>query len=224
MNFNLSTRRHVEALLVYNPKQFQSTDIHEAFELMNQYPFATVVTVRDSEATISHLPLTPIWAGEKIELIGHLAKANPHWKILKNHPTTVVFHGPHTFITPKWYTQDDVPTWNYSAIHAKGNVELFEEHDGIVECLKQLTAHVERQWPSGWEFTIPDDLAAEVLANSIVGFKFRIEEFQFKRKLSQNRSDEDQMGIMKGLQSRTDENSHLVLKDMQRLFLQAQKK
>ena len=137
---------------MYNPQRFKSEDTDEAFNLMDQNPFATVITVAEGKPFVSQLPLIPKRVGDKIELVGHLARANPHWKSFSNSQATVIFHGPHTYITPKWYAENDVPTWNYATVHITGFVELIETHDGIVECLKELTAHVERHWPSGWEF------------------------------------------------------------------------
>lgn len=206
---------------MYNPPRYKETDQNEAFALMDRYPFATLITVADGKPLISHLPLTPKWMDDKIELLGHLARANPHWKQLANSPVTVVFHGPHTYITPKWYADGgEVPTWNYSAIHVAGSVELIESYDGIVDCLKELVTHVERHWPSGWEFSVPDDLAGEILPKSIVAFKVRINEMNFKKKLSQNRNPADRAGVLRGLEARSDDNSRAVLADMLKLHSQ----
>lgn len=203
---------------MYNPSRFKSENTNEAFELMDRFPFATVISVCEYKPVISHLPLTPIWQNNKIELVGHMARANPHWKTLSTSPTMAIFHGPHSFITPKWYAENDVPTWNYSTIHVNVKVDLIEDYDGIVDCLNQLTRHAEKHWPSGWELFIPDDLNGEVLSKSIVGFKMSVEQINFKKKLSQNRSAADRAGILNGLESRPDENSQLILKDMLSLY------
>jgi transcriptional regulator len=80
-------------------------------KFMTEFPFATLISVRNGDSVISHLPLTPIKADGKTILIGHLARANDHWKILSQQSSTAIFHGPHTYITPKWYKDDDIPTW-----------------------------------------------------------------------------------------------------------------
>lgn len=203
---------------MYTPQKFKNTDHDEAMSLMTNYPFATVISVNDNTPSISHLPLTAVKFGQKIQLIGHLAKANPHWKVLQKNKTTAIFHGPHTYITPKWYAENDVPTWNYATVHVNGSVELIEDTQGLIDCLKILTAHAEKIWPSGWEFFIPDDLSGESLKRSIVGFKISVEELTFKMKMSQNRSSEDLEGIFTGLQKRNDDQSQLVLAMMQKLF------
>ncbi len=204
---------------MYTPPKFRAEKSNEATELMDQYPFAMVISHTGAQPFISHLPLTVEHAGDKLVLIGHLARANPHWKLLSRHPVTVVFQGAHTFITPKWYAENDVPTWNYSVAHVTGRVELIESFEGIMDCLKKLTKHVERHWPSGWDFYIPDDLTdPKALSRNIVGFRIHVDEINFKKKLSQNRSAADREGVLKGLRARTDDNSRSVLADMLKLY------
>lgn len=203
---------------MYNPTKFKSTDIDSALRLMEQNPFATLISVIDENPFISHLPLTAKKVGNDIELMGHLARANPHSKYLAENTLTVIFHGPHTYITPQWYAANDVPTWNYSAIHVSGHPSLIEDQDGLIECLKELTNHTERYWPSGWEFYIPDDLTGEQLSKHIIGFKMKIENINFKEKLSQNRSSADRAGIIKGLESRSDDASRAVLQEMLKIY------
>ncbi len=185
---------------------------------MDRNPFATLITATNNLPFVSHLPLTPKKVGDKIELIGHLARANPHWKSFANAQATAIFHGPHTYITPKWYAENDVPTWNYSTVHVGGRIELIESYDGIVECLKELTAHVERHWPSGWEFFISDDLTGEILPKSIVGFKIEVDMLNFKKKFSQNRTPADRAGVLLGLENRSDAGSRAVLTEMLKIY------
>lgn len=204
--------------MVYNPAKYKSEDSAEAFELMDKYPFATLISVADGKPFVSHLPLTPKKSPAGIELIGHMARANPHWGHFKNAPVTVIFLGPYTYITPQWYAENAVPTWNYSSIHAVGQPTLIEDTNGIIECLKELTSHVERHWPSEWDFYIPEELTGDALSKSVIGFKIKINEINFKKKLSQTRTPADRAGVLRGLESRTDDNSRAVLKEMQALY------
>jgi transcriptional regulator len=116
---------------MYNPQKYKSSDMQEAFDLMDKNPFAMILTIVNGEPFVSHLPLTPKKADDSIELIGHLARANPQWRFFAQSTVTVVFQGAHTYITPKWYAENDVPTWNYSTVHIKGQVELIESYEGI---------------------------------------------------------------------------------------------
>ena len=134
---------------MYNPQKFKEEKMDLAFDLMDKYSFSTVVTVHEGKSFISHLPLAPVKTGNEIELFGHLAKANPHWKLLANGQTTFVFQGANAYITPKWYAHDDVPTWNYSVAHVSGEISLIENREWLLKCLKVLTSKYEEKWPSG---------------------------------------------------------------------------
>lgn len=203
---------------MYNPTRYQDRDEDEIFELMDQYPFATVISVGKDGPVVSHLPITPKRVDGQIELIGHLARANPHWQSLEQGKTLVIFQGPHTYVTPSWYKKNNVPTWNYITLHASGATRLIQDHEGLVDCLKELTDHVERNWHSGWQFYLPEDLGSGQLTKAIVGFRIRVEKFNFKKKLSQNRSEQDRAGVLEGLKLRTDENSRMVFDEMSKLY------
>lgn len=199
---------------MYNPTKFKSFDTQDAFDVMDGYPFATLISKAGDETEISHLPLTPLKRDGKIEVIGHMARANSHWQSLGTSPSTAVFLGPHTFISPKWYARDDVPTWNYSAVHVRGVVDLIESPADIAMCLEEQVAHMERLWPSGWNFFIPDNLKGDQLARAIIGFRIHVETIDFKKKMSQNRSAADREGVVAGLLTRTDDQSHAVRQEM----------
>src|SRR5687768_7755686 len=107
--------------VMYNPEYFRCNDRKEALELIAQYPFATMITVTTAEVpgsavtpVVSHLPLVCQEIGDHLHLLGHMAKANQHWKALEGAQATIIFHGPQAYITSKWYAENDVPTWNYS--------------------------------------------------------------------------------------------------------------
>jgi transcriptional regulator len=202
----------------YNPPRFQGKDRSEALDFISVNSFAAVITVFENNPTISQLPLTIEVRGDDIFLIGHLAKQNPHANIISKSKVTVLFHGAHTYITPVWYAENDVPTWNYSSVQVTGDVELIEDNQGLIDCLQVLTTDTEKKYPSGWNFFIPDDLQGPTLTKSIVGFKIKVSDISFKQKLSQNRSAIDRKGILDGLAERTDAQSQAVLADTKRLY------
>ncbi len=221
---------------MYLPARFKNENSEQTFELIRNYPLATVISVNDSSPLISHLPLVieresfaakgPTSADSStFTLIGHLARANPHSRLLDSQTVTAIFHGPQAYITPRWYAENDVPTWNYAVVHAVGTVTLIEDDAGIVDALKALTAHVERTRQStsteatephseAWDFWLPPDLQAapdsnarSPLASAIVAFRIDVTQVQTKFKLSQNRSVLDRQGVIKGLEHRGDAQS-----------------
>jgi transcriptional regulator len=129
--------------------------------------------------------------------------------LLADRVATALFHGPNAYITPKWYAENDVPTWNYAVVHARGAMTLIEDRAGVVGCLEKLTAVVETG-TDRWQFWIPDDLAGGV-ERHIVGFEMHVESLLSKFKLSQNRSEADKLGVMRGLDRRADGGSRGIL-------------
>jgi len=202
-------------LSMYLPKHFETNDHLKIRKLIEQNSFATILSFPEETAPfINHLPL--IFSANKNEeqvLIGHMAKKNPQWTHFKKNPSSIVIiNGPHTYITPRWYKSGkDVPTWNYAVAHLHGKVQLIEDYSGQIEILKQLTSFFEKPNKKPWEFELPDDLLQESeLTSAIISFKFYIEKIESKFKLSQNRSKEDQKGVIEGLSKRDDNMSKLV--------------
>ncbi len=201
---------------MYNPSRFQGTD-SDVEEIVGAHSFATLISVDEQGGhLISHLPLLLEKRGEDWILLGHMARANAHWKSLEGGESTAVFHGPHSYITPLWYEQCDVPTWNYVVAHLSGTATLIESEERTVEILLALSRKTEG--PQGWKFEIPPDLAAPgVLLKSIVAFEMKVKSRAAKLKLSQNKSSTDFQGVMQGLSGREDYQSRAVWGWMQRL-------
>jgi transcriptional regulator len=205
---------------MFLPNSFRIENSEKIRNLITENPFATVLSFpKDENCFVNHLPVvfstTP---GEENTLIGHMSKQNPQWLHFKSNPTsTFIFHGPHTYITPKWYkSENGVPTWNYTVVHLYGKIELVEEFQGQIEILKQLWNTFENNSEDNYAFSLPSDLKTEnELCAAIVSFKFFASRIDAKFKLSQNRSSQDFKGVLNGLETeRTDEMSRAILKMM----------
>ena len=195
---------------MYLPRHFDNTDREQSLALMRAHPLATVISVDQDEGSpfVSHLPLVIQPDGDGLVCIGHLSRANLHWKLQGGRQATAIFHGPDAYITPTWYVQNAVPTWNYAVVHVRGMVTLIEDRAGIVRCLEALTAAVETG-PDAWKFWIPENLR-DTLESAIVGFRLTVDTVQSKFKLSQNRSAADRERVLRGLAGRSDAASHSV--------------
>jgi len=196
---------------MYLPTKFKQENLAVILQLIQNYPFATLITPGDN-LTISHLPLVSETDGKHITLYGHFARQNNQSKVSDQKNITVIFHGPHTYINPHWYMKNNVPTWNYAAIHLQGVLILEESLEKTLDGLKKLTQLVKHYDANPWDFWVPTDLQnPDVLMNSIIGFKIIVDKVEAKYKLSQNRSHEDVEGVKKGLAGRSDEMSQAVL-------------
>ena len=199
---------------LYLPSRFAAPDSLPLEEVVREHPFATLIT-GDS---VSHVPLVLEVRGPDWVLIGHFARANPHWRALAGGESLAIFHGPQCYVTPTWYESHDVPTWNYVVVHLRGRARLLESEAETERALRVLKARMEP--PGGWDFAIPADLAEPgVLLRSIVGFEIPVSKREGKFKLSQNRAPGDVSGVLRGLATRQDESSRGVRRWMER-FLQ----
>lgn len=147
---------------------------------------------------VTHLPLLT----DGVRIVGHLARANPHWKALRDNPrATAIFPGPEGYISPSSYASKAehhrvVPTWNYEAVHAQGAVEIIEDAARLHEIVSTLTDHHEKPRAERWAVSdAPADFIAGQL-KGIVGVVLTIEALIGKRKLSQNRPAADRDGAL----------------------------
>ena len=173
---------------MYLPPQFNAKDEAYALALMRAYPFASLTSVDDAGFPfVTHLPLHLTQQNGQYVLLGHCAKANPHWRYLQVRPQALVtFMGPQAYLSPQVYPDlTRVPTWSYLAVHAKVEASLVEEPQAKDRLLKQLIGDHEPAYAAQWR-----DLGEDyqhMMLNGIVAFELRITELQCKLKLNQHR-------------------------------------
>lgn len=191
---------------MYVPKYYKVSDLEEIKEFIQHNSFATIVSIRKGKPIAAHIPVLL----KKIEgdyyLTGHLAYGNPLWKTFEEvQDILVIFNGPHAYISSSWYEQENVPTWNYQAVHIYGKASLIEgialEQD-LASLLEKYESF--RENPVLWDKLSPELLQQEM--KGIKGFKIKVEEVQAAYKLSQNRNASDYANIIKELYK--EENPH----------------
>ncbi|MBX8945398.1 MULTISPECIES: FMN-binding negative transcriptional regulator [Lysinibacillus] len=191
---------------MYVPKYYKVSDLEEIKEFIQHNSFATIVSIRKGKPIAAHIPVLLKKIENDYYLTGHLAYGNPLWKTFEEvQDILVIFNGPHAYISSSWYEHENVPTWNYQAVHVYGKASLIE---GIA--LEQdLTSLLEkyesfRENPVLWDKLSPELLQQEM--KGIKGFKIKVEEVQAAYKLSQNRNASDYANIIKELYK--EENPH----------------
>jgi transcriptional regulator len=164
--------------------------------------FAVLFTAGPAGPIATHLPL--VWDGEAT-LLGHVARANPHWRDLaQGAPAIAVFQGPQAYVSPALYASKRehgrvVPTWNYVAVHAEGTA--FSEDDPAAKhrIVSLLTDTQEAPRADPWAVTdAPEPFVAAQL-RGIVGIRIAVAALTGSWKLSANRSDADRAGVIDGL-------------------------
>ena len=178
---------------MYIPGHFVGDDA-TGRQLIADFPFATLVTGGAAGVHVTHLPL--LLDDDGAALIGHVARPNPHWQAFAGGQTVAVFHGPHAFVSRGWYANpaDNVPTWNYAAVHVSGAPQLADAA-ATRAAVERLSARFE----GGTLPAVREDKFSRLL-QGIVAFRLPIERLEVKLKMSQNKPAE-RAGVIAGLRA-----------------------
>ncbi|MGB5947401.1 FMN-binding negative transcriptional regulator [Paenisporosarcina sp.] len=186
---------------MYSPKYFKVTSFDEILDFVRLNAFGTLITTKKGKPIGSHLPLQIIKEKDAYYIPGHMAYGNPQWRTFETcDDVLVIFQGPHAYISSSWYEHENVPTWNYQAVHIYGRGSILGEEE-LKQDLTRLLQKYEKQRenPVLWDKLSPSLLEKEL--KGIVGFKIKVEEIQAAYKLSQNRNETDYMNIIEQLQN-----------------------
>ncbi len=185
---------------MYPPKIHQDNNKRHLIEVIKTYPLATVISVKENQPFITHLPL--VYNDD--ELIGHLDANNPHATLLgNNNDVTILFSGPDCYISPSIYKTGQLPTWNYIKVHLKGKVQEISDSKIIKESLIAMTEFLETK--NAYVLN-PENPKMNQYLPYVKGFKIKITDWEGKFKLSQNRNQEDFELAKKELIRRNEEN------------------
>ena len=92
---------------MYIPPKYRMANEEECLELMRQHPFAIMVTTHHGMPVATHIPIE-LYEEEKV-LFGHISKANlQHHAVEEGQEVLVIFQGPHAYISPSWYENENV--------------------------------------------------------------------------------------------------------------------
>lgn len=171
---------------MYPPKHHQDNAINHIIEVIKTYPLATLISVKDNEPFITHLPL--IYKDQK--LIGHIDIYNPQTQLLKDrNKVTVLFSGPDCYISPSIYTTTQLPTWNYVKVHLQGTVNAIKSKTALKASLISMTEFLEA--PDHKYVLEPDNPRLDKNLNYIEMFEIEITNWEGKFKLSQDKKPKD---------------------------------
>lgn len=172
---------------------------------MRANAFATLITTDENGIPVATpLPFLIKQQKNTIKLQAHFAKVNTEWKNLEsNSQVLVIFNGPHCYISPSWYENSGVPTWDYVTVHAYGSANLFKSNQQTAELLEELTDKYEQALDTPWKAknNYPDKML-----DAIVGFEIVVHKVQGKVKIGQNKSQQDLEGVIKALDKSSLEN------------------
>jgi len=174
---------------MYTPKHFELKERAQAQALIEEHPLAALICPDGQGSSfVSHLPMRAGVSGEAWWLEGHMARANPHARLMgEGAEVLAVFTGPDAYISPRHYdTELAVPTWNYVAVHVHGRLHWVEEAEAKDSLLKGLIGQHDPDYIAQWN-RLPEEFKHKLLG-AIVGFRIEVTCWEGKAKLSQNRA------------------------------------
>ena len=186
----------------------------DAIGFIRANPFAIMISSTDEGPFATHLPLSVRGDEDRLVLRGHVAKANPHWRYLEQNPACLtIFHGAHAYVSASNYTtRENVPTWNYGAVHVYGNARLFSSQEELQGVLHELIGTFEAAYAEQWA-SLSQSYRERMLSH-IVGFEIAVTKIEAKFKLSQNRTREEQSKVMASLEK----SENTTVSDVSRLM------
>lgn len=194
---------------MYIPKQYRM-EHDEAVQMMKSNPFALLITTHENRPLATHIPVEIREEEGKIYVTGHIAYGNMQKNTLENNSDALlIFQGPHAYISSSWYEREEVPTWDYLAVHAYGTARILA-WDELKSALDSMLTHYESHREHGrlWDTFHPESLEKQM--KGIVGFEIEVTSIQAAAKMSQNRNDTDYKSIVTELEKSNEQGDNQV--------------
>ncbi len=200
---------------MYIPHHYKNENLSEVKDFLKKHSFGLLINQTNGKPWATHIPLE-LDVDEKGNdvLVSHISKANPQWKNFEKEPQVLcVFNGPHSYVSSSWYKEEEVPTWNYIAVHIYGNIKVLPE-EAVLASLHKLVDKYEQNSKNPLSL---NNLSKGTMRQikGIVGFQISIEEIHAAYKLSQGR-EHDHPKIISELEETKNPGSHGVAKEMKK--------
>jgi transcriptional regulator len=193
---------------MYVPEHFRETRFEVLRAFIEQHSMGTLIAVTSEGISANHIPMQLLSdAGGPATLRGHIARANPLWRLLQTGASVLaIFIGPDHYVSPGWYPSKRehgkvVPTWNYATVHVRGTIRFIEDPAWLRSLVESLTDQHERTRVDRWRITdAPADYLQGML-RAIVGFEIQVSGIEGKFKGSQNRPAADRAAVAEALRA-----------------------
>ena len=201
---------------MYIPDVYKNENADAIREFLMAYSFGILVNQNYGKLWATHTPmeLETNSAGKEV-LYGHISRENPQWQSFSSgEQVLAIFNGPNSYISSSWYDHENVPTWNYSAVHVYGEIQIIEG-DLVTNFLRKIIDKYESTSENPLHF---DDLSAKTLeqARGIVCYEIVIQEIHAVNKMSQNRDDKNFKSIISELEKTGKPDALAVASEMKK--------
>ncbi len=200
---------------MYIPSHFLWQNEAEIWDFMQKNSFATLVSSGENgHISATHLPFILEKRDGKTFLLSHFAKENPQNADLTKGELLVIFQAPHAYISPMWYEKtQNVPTWNYVAVHAYGKIKLIESAENQLLLLEKMIHTFDKSYEAErWKSLSPTYING--LLRGITAFEIEVTHIEATEKLNQNKTETDRKGVINALQNSDDANERNMAERM----------
>lgn len=201
---------------MYTPDIYKNENQDEIREFISKNGFAILVNQTDNKLWATHIPLYfDKNKSEKEILVGHISLENPQCKSLTNDSEVLaIFSGAHSYVSSSWYDHENVPTWNYLAVHVYGKIKVLNLNEAILS-LKKLTDKYEVNSENPIRI---EDLSAKTMrqARGILAFEIEISSIEATKKLSQNRDAKNYENIISELEQLDNFDAKVIASEMKK--------
>lgn len=171
---------------------FRNAEAEHSLAFARERSFGTLAMNAEPAPLFAHIPFLLNDDASHADL--HLVRSNPIARALKEGPQNVrlAVTAPDSYISPDWYgVEDQVPTWNYIAVHFIGQLEL-QPQEHLHALLDRQSAHFENQLlpKTPWTTSKMSEGVMEKMMRAIVPVRLYIEDMQSTWKLGQNKPDD----------------------------------
>ncbi|WP_172298134.1 FMN-binding negative transcriptional regulator [Pseudoruegeria sp. HB172150] len=170
---------------------FRKADDAQNIAFAHTRGFGILAVNGDPAPMLSHIPFVLNEDGSQAEL--HLVRSNPIATACRETlSAAIAVQGPDSYVSPDWYGIDDqVPTWNYVAVHLRGTLERRPQEE-LLPMLDRLSEQFEIQLAPKpvWQSAKMTEDVLQRLLRMIVPFTFRVSQIDGTWKLGQNKDEE----------------------------------
>jgi transcriptional regulator len=201
---------------MYIPSYFKETDFPTLLSFMQQNSFCTLCTAGEGGPIATHLPFVVEERGSRVFLTSHMAKPNEQGKALEaGAHLLIIFQGPHAYVSPSNYElKQNVPTWNYIAVHAYGTAKMISSPNEVIAVLEKTIGTYEEAFMSQWK-TLTDEYKFAMI-KGITAFEIEVTKLEGKFKLSQNKTLKERENIIHSFEKSEDEATRKVAEEMKK--------
>ncbi len=186
---------------MYHVPYFKANENSEVLAFMKAHPFVTICGIdKNNFPVATHVPVLMVEREGKLFLQAHIMRKQDHHLAFENNANVlVIFQGANAYVSSSWYHNDDRgSTWNYQAVHAKGQLRFLSE-DELLNLLSNLTAHFEKDPDSPSQVKNLSDDYLKTNMKAIVALEIEVTDLQHVFKMSQNRNKKSYHNIVEQL-------------------------